>query len=85
MIQVGVIHDVSALDLGPVIAKSALFEQMLASDFVLGVDEHAKDGFIVGVHLEALVGESTSNSLLEAEHESKIELRVIVDKSFTPD
>jgi hypothetical protein len=49
---------------------------MLPANFVPGVEEHPKDGFtIVGIHLEVLVGESTSNSL--EWHESDIELCVI--------
>ena len=53
VIEFGVIQNVSALYLGPMEAKSA-FEKMLPSDFVLGVDEHSKDGgfAIVRIHLE---------------------------------
>ena len=47
---------------------------------VLGVDEHSEDGFvIVGIHLEALVGESASNTL--EWDESEIELGVVGGKS----
>ena len=68
------------MHLGPVIAEAA-FEEMVPSDFVLGVDEHAKDGFtIVGIHLEVLVGESASNSL--AKYEGEIELGMIVGKGI---
>jgi hypothetical protein len=80
VVQFRVIQDVSSLNLGPLFAEAA-FEQMLPADFVLGVDKHAKDGFIVaGIHLEVLVGESTSSSLEWCE--SKIELVVIVGKSI---
>jgi hypothetical protein len=63
VVEFEVIQNVSALDLGPMEAKSA-FEKMLPSDFVLGVDDSAEGGFaIVGIHLEVLVREGASNSL----------------------
>jgi hypothetical protein len=50
---------------------------MLPSDFVLRVDEQVACVFVVvGIHLEVLVRESTSNSL--DQHESKVGLHVIV-------
>ena len=56
-------EDVSCLDLGPLFAEAS-FEKVLSSDFVLGVDWGLEDGFvIVGIHLEALVGESASSAL----------------------
>jgi hypothetical protein len=63
VIKVWVIQNVSTLNLGPMEAESA-FEKMLPSDFVLGVDEHSKDGFaIIRIHLEVLVREGASNAL----------------------
>jgi hypothetical protein len=89
--QLWVLQDATSLNLCPLFAEAA-FEWMLPADCVLGVDEHAKCGFaIVGIYLEVLVGESTSDSL--EQDESKIKLCVIVgqsvnqgmEKLFTPE
>jgi hypothetical protein len=61
-IDVGVVHDVSSLDLSPLFAESSL-EKVLPSDFVLGVDKGSKDRFsVVGIHLKVLIGKSASNT-----------------------
>jgi hypothetical protein len=63
LVDFRVVEDASSLELGPLFAEAS-FEEMLPSDFVLGVDQHSEDGFaIVGVHLEVLVGESAPNAL----------------------
>jgi hypothetical protein len=48
-VDVGVVHDVSSLDLSPLFAESS-FEKVLPSDFVLGVDKGPEDRFLVGDH-----------------------------------
>jgi hypothetical protein len=71
---------VARLNLGPLLAEAA-FEEMLPSDFVLGVDESAKYWFtIVGVHLEVLVGERASDTL--DKDEGEIELGMIGGKGI---
>jgi hypothetical protein len=72
---------VSSFNFGSLFAEVS-FEQMLPADFVLGVDEHAEHIFaVVGIHLEVLVEESTSNSL--DQHESKAGMRVIAGQCAT--
>ena len=74
-------QDASSLDLGSLFAE-AVFEKVLPSDFVLGVDEHAEDGFaVVGIHLEALVRERLE-CLATGRVRSKIELGAMGGKSL---
>ena len=69
----------SSLDLGPWFAEVA-FEKMLPSDLALAVDERLEGGFaVVGVHLEALVGEGALSALKKSE--SQTELGLMADKS----
>ena len=71
----------TSLGLSPLIAESA-FERMLPSYFVLRIDESSEDGFsIVGIHLKALVGKGTPDSLYQNERE--VELSVMDGQSLS--